>query len=925
MGDLLTQGPSEPPMLLIVVVCAILLALLFYWMRRQFGVKPQPNVGYDADVPIDDMIDVEQRPRQSYRVPVQRINELETMVLDRPRPSIASQPPIDWRLMERELVYVPPPQPVTPIDAPIDPPIPSSHDAKPKYTFWFGEIDGRPVYHKLDHFRFARKTGGGKCLGDDEPIFLADGRVVPAWSLTGETVNVLGVSDLESMRQVPVQATFFDNGTQPIVEIELDNGIVLKRTLNHPVWAGVLNHRVDAGKVDVLKDGRVRPSPRMRVVDAGWVDAGDIRVSGTRPYHAVGHAILCPTRIEQSGAIRQQEADIVICAVLLAEGSLTGNHIGFSSADTHIVHCMQTAVATYGCEVRQRSKYDYDICICPSARAQGMRKNPIIPIIESWGMHGELAKHKVIPDWVFELPHDQLALFLRIFFDCDGWVDAGDHRQPSINIALASRYMVHQIAQLALRFGISGTLREKENAGAGCVTWCSSQVDRWQECIGLELKAEKLSDAVNAQRGRQTASATDWDAWRTDRPDAGESFADCPEGYMWRKVVGIRLSEEHTTGITVHTDNHAFVGYVVEHNTWITARIVAQLVAQGIDVYYINPKFMPLDESGIDLLPIVQRCAKVAIGVDGKDSLLLLEHARKVMFDRIDQARNDPESIYTFRPIVVLVDELSAVDAAWKGLEDEKVVGFKNARKRGISAIDLLLRWGRQPKVLYGTTSQDAQAQNGPTNTGTAVNFGLSACHPSLDRYSLTNIFGDIPKDLPTITDPYQWWAVINNPIGIDEIKRVDVPPLTNEWIARTLRNVPKMEPEQQKVAIDSSMKKSRSMAELAQKMVNDRQSVPPIVPEQPVLPQYNAEQQKSEPEPSVPPVPPESEPDVPLAQTQPWSDDHIRVAQWMGETPQISQREVAKRLWGKNEGRWNTKAGQLMEDVRRAAAHVVA
>lgn len=80
-------------------------------------------------------------------------------------------------------------------------------------------------------------VGTGKCIAHGEPIFLANGEVVLVESLIGKTVDVIGVTDTESMKQVPVSATFSDNGEREIYDIHLDNGVVLRRTSEHPVWA----------------------------------------------------------------------------------------------------------------------------------------------------------------------------------------------------------------------------------------------------------------------------------------------------------------------------------------------------------------------------------------------------------------------------------------------------------------------------------------------------------------------------------------------------------------------------------------------------------------------------------------------------------------------------------------------------------------
>jgi hypothetical protein len=352
--------------------------------------------------------------------------------------------------------------------------------------------------------------------------------------------------------------------------------------------------------------------------------------------------------------------------------------------------------------------------------------------------------------------------------------------------------------------------------------------------------------------------------------------------------------------------------------SWLLMRITAQLIAQGVEVWYVNPKYMPLDKEGIDFDPILKRCTKVAIGMSGKDALLLIEEARQVMYDRIKRSR--VEKIATFAPMAVVVDELSTLDSAWKELESSKSGRWKDAHNRGVAAIDRLIRWGRQPGVFYLATSQDAQVQNSPTNSGTAGNFGLSACRPNLDPYSLKNILGDKreSKLLPDLRGAYDWWVVTNSPTGQDTVTCVEVPALTNDWILQTVGHVPERAVEAQSVIDSSKNQSAPSMAEVAQKMLEARAALPgeveiPLPDATTGIPVASMEAPQRAVEAEVEaPLPGMEEP-------KEWSTTQLRVWGWLSEQPDISQREVARRLFGgKCDGVWNGKAGEVMAQVRK-------
>ncbi len=128
---------------------------------------------------------------------------------------------------------------------------------------------------KMPHLLIAGATGAGKCLAYGEPVFLADGRIVHVQDLIDRTEQVIGVTDTETMRQVPVAATFADNGLQQVFELELAHGIILRRTGEHPLWA--LNLATASAHTGC----------------AGWVTASKL----TACYLTAGHALLCPLNL----------------------------------------------------------------------------------------------------------------------------------------------------------------------------------------------------------------------------------------------------------------------------------------------------------------------------------------------------------------------------------------------------------------------------------------------------------------------------------------------------------------------------------------------------------------------------------------------------------------------------------------------------
>jgi ribosomal protein S25 len=160
---------------------------------------------------------------------------------------------------------------------------------------------------KMPHLLIAGATGAGKCLAYDEPVFLADGQVVRVQELVGRRVNVIGLTDMQMMQQIPVPASFAENGIQEVFEITLDNGRVLCRTGEHPLWAAVGQNADGAGQV-------------------GWVKSADLRAGDSFP-GCGGHAVLCPLFYSQTG-IGPAGADSAVRQALSRQSERRALHPG---------------------------------------------------------------------------------------------------------------------------------------------------------------------------------------------------------------------------------------------------------------------------------------------------------------------------------------------------------------------------------------------------------------------------------------------------------------------------------------------------------------------------------------------------------------------------------------------------------------------
>ncbi|GAC1355053.1 MAG: hypothetical protein NVS4B11_09010 [Ktedonobacteraceae bacterium] len=531
---------------------------------------------------------------------------------------------------------------------------------------------------RMPHLLIAGATGAGKCLAYDEPVFLADGRVVKVQDLIGRSEQVIGITNTETMEQTPTLATFTENSVQEVFEIELDNGVILRRTGEHPLWAACLDENQYLGR---QPDGKAMR--RTRAVNSGWVHTKDLRTCGNRP-NFDGHVVLCPLDLKQQGTISRSDADIIICAALLAEGGLSHDEYltymktpRFTNADPTMVELVARAVKEYNCRLvvsPHKKKGLIDYYISQTTRKGRGSGNPVARLVYDWKIDC-LATKKTVPAWVFQLPDEQIALFLHVFIDCDGWISVRGHRS-SVNVSLANSVLVQQIGQLALRLGITGTYTHKENGHAGAWTWMTPMVQAWQERVGSLVKAEKLALAVTDQIKSREDATTVWNAWRRAHPLAHQNFSACPSGYEWRKIVSIRRVTAPTVNIEVHSENHAFVGYAVEHNSVCINTIIASIVTQAtpddVRLLMVDPKMVELNMyNGIPhlLSPVVTEVEKVVSLL--KNGITEMEKRYRLFSQlgvrnldgyrkmRAERAAKGDTSLVNLPAIVIIIDELA--------------------------------------------------------------------------------------------------------------------------------------------------------------------------------------------------------------------------------------------------------------------------
>jgi replicative DNA helicase len=259
-------------------------------------------------------------------------------------------------------------------------------------------------------------TGTEVTLGD----LLASGeRNVPVWSLD------------DRLRLVPRTLTHaFPSGLREVFRVRLASGREVEATANHPFLT----------------------------LD-GWRALGDIRP---------GSRVAVPRQVPQPLYPQEMpEPELVMLAHMLGDGSFVRNRpIRYASVDEENLRAVTEAALHFGITAVR----DYH----PAARCTSLRlpaphhlthgkRNPIAAWLDSMGLFGLRSHEKFIPQRIFSLPQDQLALFFRHLWATDGSVTIAKSGAVRLYYGTTSERLGRQLQILLLRFGITSRLRAVGN------------------------------------------------------------------------------------------------------------------------------------------------------------------------------------------------------------------------------------------------------------------------------------------------------------------------------------------------------------------------------------------------------------------------------------------------------------------------------
>jgi replicative DNA helicase len=316
-------------------------------------------------------------------------------------------------------------------------------------------------------------TGDTKLLRADtgteitlDQLMASNAMNIPVWSLD------------ERLKLVPQTLTHaFPSGVKEVFKVRLASGREVQATANHPF-----------------------------LTYGGWESLGELSV-GARV--AISRTTPSPLAERQ-----MPNHELIMLAHMLGDGSFVRRQpIRYASVDEENLAAVTEAATHFGVTA---VRDEHPAARCTSLRLPAPyklthgRRNPIAQWLGSLGLFGLRSHEKFVPDAVFSLPTEQLALFLRHLWATDGSVTVAKSGDVRIYFATTSEMMARQLLALLLRFGIVGRLRAVGNS-YGHPQWTVDitgieEQSRFIDEIGVHGKRGTLAQAARLRLSEMTAA-----------------------------------------------------------------------------------------------------------------------------------------------------------------------------------------------------------------------------------------------------------------------------------------------------------------------------------------------------------------------------------------------------------------------------------
>ncbi|HEY1841893.1 MAG TPA: replicative DNA helicase [Mycobacterium sp.] len=296
----------------------------------------------------------------------------------------------------------------------------------------------------------------------------------------------------------------------------------------------------------------VFPSGRKEVFRLRLASGREVEATGNHPFMTldgwmpleqltVGDRLAVPRSVPAPvDTQRMAESEVILLAHMIGDGSCVKRQpIRYASVDEANLAAVTVSAAYFGVTA---VRDDYAAARVTTLRLPAPyrlthgRRNPIAAWLDELGLFGLRSYEKFVPQAVFALPNDQVALFLRHLWATDGSV-RWDKKFGGARIyyASTSRRLADDVQQLLLRVGVNSRItRMRKAAYRDC--W-HLWIDRAENQVAFLTKV-----GVHGARSRAAQTVVEELTTRVRRPGA-----DTVPREIWNRVERALSSQRMST------------------------------------------------------------------------------------------------------------------------------------------------------------------------------------------------------------------------------------------------------------------------------------------------------------------------------------------------------------------------------------------
>ena len=319
-------------------------------------------------------------------------------------------------------------------------------------------------FSRSDLIIIAGRPSMGKCLAADSELVCQDGSIKTIEEIYHRQQDSLLTLQPNWRFAWTKPSAFIDDGIKPVYRVTTRLGRKITTTLTHPF-----------------------------LTIHGWRSLGTLQI---------GNKIAVPRKIDVFGHKIIPEAKVKLLAYLIGDGCLTKTCPEFTNSNPLLRNEFEDCLAQSRQDAEKEAKGDTD----------------------SLDLWGEDAHNKSIPQIIFTLKPEEIALFLNRLFATDGWATVLKSGQSQLGYATVSEKLARQVQHLLLRFGVVACLKQRS------VKYKNQRRQAWQlditdvksiknfiDSIGIFGKEEAINgvrQAISEKRDRTNKDLIPVEIWQ---------------------------------------------------------------------------------------------------------------------------------------------------------------------------------------------------------------------------------------------------------------------------------------------------------------------------------------------------------------------------------------------------------------------------